>query len=41
MRSLSRDIKLDGTLYCQLIEVPEIMIASKPESREKDYLSQE
>ena len=34
------DVKPDGTLYA-MIEVPEIMIASRPESREKDYLSQE
>ena len=34
------DIKPDGTLFA-MIEVPEIMLASRPERREKDYLSQE
>lgn len=34
------NVKPDGTLYA-MIEVPEIMIASGPESREKGYLSQE
>jgi len=34
------DVKPDGTLFA-LIEVPEIMVASSPESREKDLLSQE
>jgi hypothetical protein len=34
------DIKPDGTLFA-MIEVPEVMIASTPERREKDYLSQE
>jgi hypothetical protein len=34
------DVKPDGTLYA-LIEVPEIMVASSPESLEKDYLGQE
>ena len=34
------DVKPDGTLYA-LIEVPEVMVASDAQSREKDYLSQE
>ena len=34
------DVKPDGTLFA-MIEVPEVMIASKPGSREKDYLSQD
>ncbi|MDQ2704191.1 MAG: hypothetical protein M3Y43_03430 [Pseudomonadota bacterium] len=34
------DVKPDGTLFA-LIEVPEIMVASSPESREKALLSQE
>ena len=34
------DVKPDGTLYA-LIEVPEVMVASQPESRQKDYLSQD
>lgn len=34
------DVKPDGTLYA-MIEIPEIMIASTTESREKDYLSQD
>ena len=34
------DVKPDGTLFA-LIEVPEIMVASRSESREKDYLSQD
>lgn len=34
------DIKPDGTLFA-LIEVPEVLIASTPERRGKDYLSQE
>ena len=33
------DIKPDGTLFA-LIEVPEMMIASTPQRREKDYLGQ-
>lgn len=37
---LAWDVKPDGTFYA-MIEVPEIMIASTLESREKDYLSQE
>ena len=37
---LTWDLKPDGTLYA-LIEVPETMVASSQESREKDYLSQE
>jgi hypothetical protein len=34
------DVKPDGRLFA-MIEVPEIMLASKPDRREKDYLSQE
>jgi hypothetical protein len=33
-------VKPDGTLVA-LIEVPEVMVASGPENREKDYLRQE
>ena len=33
------DVKPDGTLYA-MIEVPEVTIASTPDHREKDYLSQ-
>lgn len=34
------DVKPDGTLYA-MIEVPEVMVAARPESRQKANLSQE
>lgn len=34
------DVKPDGTLYA-MIEVPEVMVAARPERPEKDYLSQD
>ena len=34
------DVKRNGTLVA-MIEVPEVMVASGPENREKDYLRQE
>lgn len=34
------DVKPDGSLFA-MIGVPEVMVASGPENREKDYLRQE